>query len=351
MLRQPGDNENKNAFDLYRKGREGDGTGSAEDSLSHADQSLFNGLEREIQAASRKNLVEGLPFLEGFEISEGESDFQPDWSAIQQGQIPDCHFVASTQAMARHPEGQRLLKEMIEPAEDPENPGKKAWQVKFPGADKPVLVTEDELHPQGAKQLDADYKPLAGLQGDWPVILETAAGKLWAEKAGAEPYRYPAMQLANCGSVEWSLSLLTGNKVSPEATRMEMTIGEVNELADSSYLNKLMVVVSGFERSPAELENLVGSMADKDPYVVFGRNGHAYTLVGYTPGLDGEEGTFSLRNPWGGKNAERIHDLPFSDGTADGILNLKVSEVQKLFDQIYILKNPPGTGAFKSKRG
>ena len=173
-------------------------------------------------------------------------------------------------------------------------------------------------------------------------MLEAAAGKLWTEQSGPYgPYRNPALQLGHCGDVQWSLQLLTGEPVTAESTRFEMTIKDVNELADSNLLAQGLTLVMGFGRTPHELENAIAGMSGKEPQVIFGRNGHAYTLVGYTPGKDGAEGTFSLRNPWGGNNAETIHDLrAFSDGDRDGVLTLPVSKVQDLFDQMYILQKP-----------
>ncbi|HMO19844.1 MAG TPA: hypothetical protein PKC98_02625 [Candidatus Melainabacteria bacterium] len=286
-------------------------------------------------------------FLKGFELTDKSLDtsddyvMDPEWNRLRQGRIPDCHFVASLQAVSRNPGGKEELSGMISTIEDPEGKGRRSWSVKFPGADKAVTVTEDELHPEGAIQLDESGKnPAAGLTGQWPSVLETAAGKLWAEEAGAAPYKYPAMQLGHCGSVEWSMELLTGKSISAESTRMELTLGEFNEAVGSSNFNKWLLVMRGFKRSPQELESVVRKIADKEPNIVFGRNGHAYTLVGYTPGENGAEGTFSLRNPWGGNHGETVHDMNYSDGKEDGILNLPVSKVQELFDQMYILQEP-----------
>lgn len=138
------------------------------------------------------------------------------------------------------------------------------------------------------------------------------------------------MHLGHCGSVEWSMKLLTGRPIASESTRMEMTLGEFNEAVGSSDFNKWLLVMRGFERSPQELESVVRDMAGQETNIVFGRNGHAYF----------RSGTFSLRNPWGGDYGENVHDMNFSDGKQDGILNLPVSKVQQMFDQMYILKEP-----------
>ena len=338
---ESGGNKDRNAFDLSRE----DGVEKPE----APKLSLLNLTGTGIKTGEGIGNAEGdnPNFLKGFELTESSLDkyydnaMDPQWNRLRQGRIPDCHFVASLQSVSRNPHGKEELARMISPIEDPEGKGRRSWSVKFPGADRAVTVTEDELHPQGAIQLDESGKdPAGGLTGQWPSVLETAAGKLWAEEAGAAPYKYPAMQLGHCGSVEWSMKLLTGRPIASESTRMEMTLGEFNEAVGSSDFNKWLLVMRGFERSPQELEKVVRDMAGQEPNIVFGRNGHAYTLVGYTPGVNGSEGTFSLRNPWGGDYGETVHDMNFSDGKQDGILNLPVSKVQQMFDQMYILKEP-----------
>jgi hypothetical protein len=277
----------------------------------------------------------------------------PNWKEIAQGAIGDCFFVAAMQAVAKQEYGPDHLRSMIKRIDGPgvnDQSAEDVFEVTFPGQ-LPIQVSYRELHPYGASQTDGDSGLRDGLAGRWPSILEAAAGKIAALRDPHANYQYPAEALEKIADPKWALDLLTGqNSTDSQFLNYRMNGAQARdwtEAYDRGGANsliagsKMLWTVLFNRRSSAEVDALLQDAAANDAMIVLGKDNHAYTMMEYQHGETAAQSTVLLRNPWGFKNAETLHtDRNFKDGKPDGLLQLPVSEIHRMFDVAFIA---PGT--------
>lgn len=216
----------------------------------------------------------------------------------KQGTAPSCGFLAATfSQLIKDPS---VVAEAIRKGEDG------GLVVRFPGLDKdidvaPVTDTEQALFAT------------AGADGTWLTTLEKAWGTHLASGDALRAFEmstYPEDAI-----VAWTNGRATTTRVpeNPAPTNK----GELPEYLRTATreLAANHVVVAWTRFDGLTKEGLVA--------------GHAYTLNG----IDYEDGTVSLRNPWGstepvGENGEAL------DGRDDGLFEFPLSEFHKNFGQI-----------------
>lgn len=210
------------------------------------------------------------PFTKA-EISSGGS------SGIQQGNHGDCWFEASLAAVARTPDGQQQLADMIV-----QNPDR-SYTVTFPGdKNNPVTVTADDIKKFGAKD-----------SADWAKVVETAMDK-----------KDPG-EVDGGGDPKKALSLLTGKNVNQD----NLFQGLWNSSPDR--------VASTLQQALSTGNPVVASArAGWDTYSGPAVKNHEYTVESYDPATQ----TVKLRNPWGTGNRA-------TGDTAGGITELGNGEV------------------------
>jgi calpain family cysteine protease len=225
-------------------------------------------------------------------------DILPNGFLGKQGTGPSCGFLATTfSQLVKNPSA---VKNAIRKTDD----GR--IEVKFPGLEKSVIVdpvtdTEQALFAS------------AGGNGNWLATLEKAWG---THQAGGDQTRAFEMDTFPEDAIEaWTGGKATTARIpkNPKPTKD----GELPEYLRtvSKELAANHVVVAWTRSGGLTQEGLVP--------------GHAYTLNG----VDHEDGSVSLRNPWGHMEPKG-KDGQASDGFDDGVFDFPLEEFHKNFGNI-----------------
>ena len=231
------------------------------------------------------------------------------------------------------------------------------FEVKFPGADKPIQVTMSEINPNGAMQTDGEMNDRYNMDGMWMRILEAAGGKHAGELLGLDmdTLNFPSEALALKPDVNFGLSLLTGKdstgygmndqvdtnlldngiKYASEGTALG-TLKALGLLAKMKYQTM-------FTDRPSEvIEASIEEALNSGNHAVLGGDNHAYTVLDIEKGETAEDTVLVLRNPWGRNHAETQHaHRQYTDGTDDGVLKVPIKDAKKMFSHYFVNRNKP----------
>jgi hypothetical protein len=214
--------------------------------------------------------------------------------AVQQGGVGDCSFLATLASLASNPEGQNLIRRMIQPQGN-------NYRVTFPNGQSVVVEppTTAELgmyaHDRGA--------------GLWPAVLERAYGRLLTQH-GVHPEDANTPQLAadNC-EPQNPFATLTGRHRREQPVQFAgLTDDQLHaRMVQASQHSLAMTVGSGNNPNDMRAQNhapfaqLVGRPAVRPS--IF--NGHVYGIDHY----DAQNRTVYLRNPHYG---EQLLSMPLN---------------------------------------
>lgn len=200
-------------------------------------------------------------------------------SAILQGSIGDCFFLASLAAVAQS--NPQKIKDAIRDNHDG------TYTVTFPGAkDDPITI-------KGPTQAEQGLYNHASRFGIWASVMEKAYG---AYRQQSLFHRLPSFNLggggtpsegaAGGGDPDSAMELLTGSKISDSSTTSTNSEALAASLDRAFHQSALKAVTASTKR---ELP-----FTDTKTIDHFSK-GHSYTVVGFTPDGKGA-GVVSLRN-------------------------------------------------------
>lgn len=219
--------------------------------------------------------------------SEANADLEVGAAAgIEQGAHGNCWFESSLAAVARFPQGQQLISNMIVTNTDG------SYTVTFAGEQKnPVVVSEDDIQRLNIK--DASH---------WARIIEAAQIQLYPSNS-----RESVTGSSQIPAITRGLSLITGKPTSfiefKTCTR-ENILSMLSACNDGTHV----LVASSREVEDASKQFVVPN--------------HGFTILSYNP----QEQFVILRNPWGnnGHTAARARfpNLPHVGKERDGVCDL-----------------------------
>lgn len=221
----------------------------------------------------------------------------PDGMQVRQGFGPSCAILSTTVGQALL--DPLVIKEAVTERED----GKVS--VKFPGLSKPITIN-------ATTDTETALFATAGENGTWINHVEKAWGTTQTKTPGAafEMSSWPAKSIR-----AWTNGQATTTSVPKDLKSYKQ--GEypdfLRQAADG--LEKGWIVMTWTRNGERELGDLVP--------------GHAHTLLG----IDAEQGTVSVRNPWGHKEPTDEHGKP-RDGKDDGIFEVSLQEYVADFGRI-----------------
>jgi Calpain family cysteine protease len=215
-----------------------------------------------------------------------------------QGRAPSCGFMATTYAQAK--KDPRSIKESINQRPD----GK--LEVKFPGLEKSI-----ELNP--VTDTERALFSSAEENGTWITTLEKAWGIQQSKGkplAAFEQTTYPEDAI-----VAWTDG-------EAKTTRIPKKTGELQKGEVPHFLKTTQRALESGHMAIAwtRFEGITGQH-----FVP----GHAYTVTG----IDPENGTISLRNPWGHLEPSDDQGKPL-DGKDDGLFDFPLQEFHHKFQKI-----------------
>jgi len=198
---------------------------------------------------------------------------------VAQGALGDCYFIAAVQAIALH--HPRLLKEMIVPGP------KGTFKVRFfewSGGSRmlPYWITVGPEVPVNQRSGQPAYARDPDPAELWPMLIE----KAWASSHGG----YPAVEGGYGGDAMEQLTGIPSQNYEPR----NLTLGQLDEFVRKGY-----ALTAGTKQAwkiviPI-LHLRIGPGAD--PLFASGKlvSSHEYVVLGVDP----EQGTIRLGNPWG----------------------------------------------------
>lgn len=225
-------------------------------------------------------------------------DVLPNGFLGNQGSAPSCGFLAATfSQLIKNPSA---VKSAIQKTDD----GR--VEVQFPGLEKsvtidPVTDTEQALFAS------------AGWNGNWLTTLEKAWGTHLAD--GDQLRAFEMDTNPEDAIVAWTDGKATTARVpkNPKPTPKGELPEYLRTVSRELAANHVVVAWTRFEGLTEQ--GLVP--------------GHAYTLNG----VDHEDGTVSLRNPWG-RLEPTNKDGQVADGYDDGVFEFSIDDFQKNFQKI-----------------
>ncbi|RNL87647.1 hypothetical protein EFW17_00310 [Halostreptopolyspora alba] len=213
----------------------------------------------------------------------GEGDEPVSWEHVNQNSLGDCWLMATMGAMARQNPGH--VEEMIQ-----EN-ANGTYTVTFPGKD-PVTVTPDlPLNPDGTPAF-------AGSNEDPPVIWPAIVEKAYADLEGND---YSNLENWHAGAAMNTFAGGAGMDYIPDVTDTTM-----DELA-GKFENGEAITLS----TPPTMQlndwpkdgTGKGDLVDDDAGTLV--SGHVYFMTG----VNRDDGTVTLRNPWGSHTDDIVLSL------------------------------------------
>lgn len=215
----------------------------------------------------------------------------------KQGTAPSCGFLAATFS--------QLVKNPGVIAEAMREVDNGQVEVRFPGLQKPIVVNP-------ATDTEQALFASAGTNGNWLTTLEKAWGTHLADGDQLKAFEkttYPEEAI-----VAWTNGKATTSRIpkNPQPTPKGKLPDYLATASREIAANHLVVAWTRFD--DLTVEGLVP--------------GHAYTLNG----IDHEDGTVSLRNPWG-RLEPGDEKGPF-DGRDDGVFEFPLRDFHKNFGQI-----------------
>lgn len=229
----------------------------------------------------------------------------PDLSALRQGAIGDCYFLAALGSfIARDP---AALTRMI--TENRKNRKVVSYTVKFHGKLGTVTV------PPPADGEIARYSS-AGADGLWLVVME----KAYARARSGDKRPDVQEEIGEGGHLSTGISAFTSAGTDKDllaVTRQSTTSRKL----DSAF-------VRGKKAGTGKKRLVTAAIQSSNRYAL--PKGHAYSVIGW----DGKD--LVIRNPWGylpapGKDDTRLRGQPGKDPYATGIFLLSLGEFDDVF--------------------
>ncbi|HEY9867984.1 MAG TPA: C2 family cysteine protease [Candidatus Obscuribacterales bacterium] len=284
-------------FDKFK----GDSEGVSRDRLGAYTDVAFEGEEGELIANLDRWLDETAAAAERadrrlYGTSDPLDSITP--SAINQGGIGDCYFLAAVGSLAEM--NPQAIKDMIK------DNGNGTYTVTFPGdRDNPITVAaptdaEIALYVEGKEH------------GIWPAVLEKAYGEWKGDTT------IPQEAADGGDTIDKGIEILTPHKA--DQTKIsDFSEDEVGRMLEDYLDRGSPVVVSVFD-------NPEGARGGDLP------TGHAYSVVDYDPA----SGQVTIRNPWGtgelkDENGEAL------DGKNDGVFTVSLEEFYERFEHISVI--------------
>lgn len=222
----------------------------------------------------------------------------PNGFTAEQGTGPSCGFLAATFATAS--KNPNLVKDAILMQEDGD------YEVHFPGLNRPIEV---------APPTDTERALFSTAEenGTWITVLEKAWGK---HRAGGDELRAFEMDTYPEDAIQaWTNGTVKTTRVAKNPK--EYNKGEIPYSLKTAYraLAADRTVVAWTRFDDVSIESYVP--------------GHAYTVTA----MNSEEGTVSLRNPWGHREPVGDDGKPL-DSIDDGLFEISFDQFHKNFKKI-----------------
>lgn len=185
-------------------------------------------------------------------------------SGFSQGQIGDCVFVSSLNAMNNDKEGQEKINNMVKQTDD-------GYEVTLGYKDTKVKVSNEDI---------ANSQGING--NDKATAIEAAASKFMAENKDNPDFESKSGKLDGIGSTD-SYKLLNGEETESESAQGADDIKQtLSELADKDQ-DGLTAIVGFKVNGDGDIQDLNsdGGM-------------HGFNITG----INKEEGTVTVHNPW-----------------------------------------------------
>jgi hypothetical protein len=214
-------------------------------------------------------------------------------SGVDQRADSDCWFESSLAAVARFPQGARLISEMIAVSD------KGGYEVTF--QDEPHI----HYHVGSAEIANLHLKDKA----TWADVLEAAGVK-----------RFPQVTQGDAGDA--SLSKKVGEKL--DAFGLTVMTGHQSELV---WTNQVSVehLAEILERNMFMNMAMTASSHPKSEFTVqYVVPNHDFTILNYEPW----SGVVTLRNPWGKNSSPELPDLPAPGKEKGGVRDLGKGVIQ-----------------------
>lgn len=225
----------------------------------------------------------------------------PDPTAVTQGSIGDCYFLAAVVGQAyRDP---RAVRRMIT------DNGDATYTVTFPGRSAVTVPapTDAEL---------ARYSS-SGANGLWLSILEKAYGQVRNDESWFGSTTVAQEGADGGAQLSTGVSAVTGSGTDTDI--LSFTSLSTTRAKLEAAMKAGRVVTAGTTKAlPWQEENAGGIVS-----------GHAFTVVAYDRGSD----TITLRNPWGSTEPTNAQGQA-ADGRDDGVFQMKLPDFDSRFANI-----------------
>lgn len=215
--------------------------------------------------------------------------------AVRQGSIGNCYFEATLASLSvSNPEA---IVRMVT------DHGNGIFEVKFPGADFPVMVTAPSETEMGLFNQGSEY-------GTWACVMEKAFGEYKSLIGNADRSLTMQEGADGGGQPSFAFRILTGVDARDVYSSDPAVVRDV---LSTAIVQKKAIATNTPNSGP-------GEHFTKDGFATR----HAFSVIAFDPdGPDG--GTITIRNPWAGP-----------DGTPQGAMNISVQQYTEQFVKLTI---------------
>lgn len=199
-------------------------------------------------------------------------------ACVQATDIGNCYMVAAIAAKANiDPEG---IMKMISENKDG------TFTVDFPGLDKPITVSKP--CPEEIKRFP-NFEEIVSRWGTWPIVLQKALGEYYKEKGGLDGCQ---------GGSIFSAGMKALNK---EQVKYEGIGALLPFMSEKEVHERLMQKLNPENKSDRKPMTASASAWKRHKDICAN---HVYTVLKYEQHENISKSMVTVRNPWGGPDAE-----------------------------------------------